>query len=69
LMKHGDDFLKIQLLRPAKSWYQKALAMNIETEKVRKKIAECDKQLAFERKVIRILVVAAATVVALVIIF
>jgi hypothetical protein len=63
LMKHGDDFLKIQLLRPAKSWYQKALAMNIETEKVKEKLAECDKQLAFERKVIKILIAVSAVLV------
>ncbi|HEY9115192.1 MAG TPA: hypothetical protein VIN10_10865 [Bacteroidales bacterium] len=54
-MQRGDDFFKIELLRPAKSWYIKALAMNIETEKVRKKIAACNEQLAFEIKVIKIL--------------
>jgi len=63
LIKRGDDFLKIQLLRPAKSWYQKALKLNIEPEKVRQKIAECDNQLAFERKVIRILIVVFAVLV------
>jgi hypothetical protein len=67
LMQRGDDFFKIQLLRPAKSWYQKAQAMNIETEKIKKKIAECDKQLAFELKVIKILAVVAAIVVLLII--
>lgn len=56
LMQHGDDFFKIELLRPAKSWYRKALAMNIDTEKVMQKIADCDRLLAFEIKVIRILV-------------
>ena len=65
LMQHGDDFLKIELLRPANSWYQKALKLNIEAEKVKKKIALCDEMLVFEIKVIRILVaVAAALVVA-----
>jgi hypothetical protein len=63
LMQHGDDFLKIELLRPAKSWYQKALELNIETEKVKEKIAECDRLLAFEIKVIKILVAIAAVVI------
>lgn len=63
LMQHGDDFLKIELLRPAKSWYQKALELNIETDRVRQKIAECDKLLVFELKVIRILVAIAVVLV------
>lgn len=69
LVQRGDDFFKIQLLRPAKSWYQKALAMNIETEKVKQKIAECNKQLAFEIKVIRILVAVVAVLVLLYFVF
>ena len=69
LMQRGDDFFKIQLLRPAKSWYQKALALNIETEKVKQKIAECNKQLAFEVKVIRILVAVVAALVLLYYVF
>jgi len=63
LMQHGDDFLKIQLLRPAKSWYKKALKMNLETAKVEQKIAECDRLLAFEMKVIRILAAVAAVII------
>ena len=63
LMRHGDNFLKIELLRPAKSYYQKALELNLETDKVKEKIAECDRLLAFEIKVIRILVAIAIVVV------
>ncbi len=63
LMQRGDDFLKIELLRPAKSWYQKALKLNIETEKVKRKIAVCNEMLVFEIKVIRILVAIAAGVI------
>jgi len=51
-MRRGDDFFRIELLRPAKIWYNKALELNIETEKVKHKIAECDRLLAFERKVV-----------------
>ena len=61
-MQHGDDFFKIELWRPARSWYKKALALNIETEKVKHKIAECDRKQAFEVKVIWTLVVIAALI-------
>jgi hypothetical protein len=63
LMRHGDNFLKIELLRPAKSYYLKALELNLETEKVKGKIAECDRLLAFELKVIRVLVVIGVVLV------
>ena len=60
LMRHGDNYFKIELLRPAKSYYKKALQLNIETEKVKQRIAECDRLLAFEIKVIWILALRAA---------
>lgn len=63
LMEHGDDFLKIELLRPAKSWYKKALELNIETDMVNQQIAECDRLLAFENKVVRILIAIGAVLV------
>ncbi len=61
-MQHGDDFFKIELWRPARSWYKKALALNIETERVKHKIAECDRMQAFEVKVILRLVVIAVII-------
>lgn len=69
LMRHGDNFLRIELLRPAKSYYKKALELNIDTYKVEQKIAECDRQLAFELKVIWILVIIAACFVLAFILF
>lgn len=65
LMQHGDDFFKIELLRPAKRYYNDALELNFETQKVRQKISECDRLLVFERKVFSILVVVAACLVLL----
>jgi len=59
LIEHGDDFLKIELLRPAKKYYKKALELNIEPEKIRQKIEECDRLLNFEKRVVRILLVIA----------
>jgi hypothetical protein len=55
-VQRGDDFYKIQLLRHAKSFYKKAMEMNRDNEKIEQKIAVCDKELAFERKVTIILV-------------
>ena len=63
MMQHGDDLLKIELLRPAKKWYQRALKLKMETQKVEQKIAECDRLLAFEIKVIKILVAVAAVLI------
>ena len=62
LLKRGDDFFQVELLRPAKSYYEKAMKLNLETDKVKEKIAECDRLLAFEMKVIRILIAIAIAV-------
>jgi len=64
LISHADDFFKIELLRQAKSWYLKALEMNIETEMVKKRIAECDRLLAYENKLVTI-IVSVAVILAL----
>jgi len=55
-VQRGDDFFKIELLRPAKVWYKKAAELNIEAEMVNNKIAECDRLLFYERKIVRILI-------------
>ncbi len=69
LMDHGDNFLKIELLRPARDWYKKALELNLDTDKVKQRIDECDKLLAFERKVIRMIIAIATVVVVTLILF
>ena len=65
LIDHGDDFFKIELLRPAKKCYKQALELNIDPEKVKHKIAECDRLLTFEKRVVWILasIVAAAIII------
>jgi hypothetical protein len=62
-MQHGDDFCKIELWRPAKNWYKKALELNIESERVLQKIADCDKSIAYEVKIILRLIAVAAVLV------
>lgn len=68
-MQRGDDFYKIELLRQAKGWYEKALTLNIENEKVKSRISECERQLAFESKVINILISIASALVMVYLIF
>ena len=69
-MQRGDDFLKIELLRQAKNWYEKALALNHENENVKSLISECERKLAFENKVTYFLVaLASALVIAYLVLF
>ncbi|PKP01197.1 MAG: hypothetical protein CVU14_05695 [Bacteroidetes bacterium HGW-Bacteroidetes-9] len=69
IMQQGDDFFKIELLRPARNCYRKALEQNIDTEKVFHKIAECDRLMAFENKVIIILAIVASLLILAYIVF
>lgn len=72
LMQHGDDFLRYDLLREARAWYRKALEMDVKTvkkERVKAKIDECEKKLAFERRVIWMLVAIASLFIAAIVIF
>ena len=67
-MQHGDDFCKIELWRPAKNWYKKALELNIESENILQKIADCDKSIANEVKIIwRLVAIAVVLILACVI--
>jgi len=54
-MQRGDDFYKIELLRQAKGWYEKALNIKPDNEKVQYFISESKRKLAFENKVVYIL--------------
>lgn len=63
LMQQADDFFKIELLRPAKTYYERALALDTKNKKTMQRITECDRMLAFEMKVIWILVALATVLV------
>jgi len=63
LKEHADDFFKIELLRPAKSYYERALALKPGEELLRQRIDTCNRMLKFETKVIWILVALAAVLV------
>jgi len=55
LVEHGDDFMKIELLRPALHFYERALELNPGNPEIKRKIAECKRLLAIESTVIWIL--------------
>lgn len=60
----GDDFFKIELLRPARIWYNKALSLKQDNERVKNQIAECDRMLAYETKIVRILILIVSVLIA-----
>jgi hypothetical protein len=55
-MQRGDDFYKIELLRQAKVWYNKALSLNVENDRAKSLISECDRLLSYESKVVYIVI-------------
>jgi hypothetical protein len=55
-MQRGDDFMKIELLRQALLWYNKALSLKTEDEKAKSRILECERLIAFENKVVYALI-------------
>ena len=69
LIRMGDDFFKIELLRQAKNCYQKALLLNIETDSVKLKLEECEKLLAFENKVVLSLLTLSVVIFTFLLIF
>ncbi|MCK9411565.1 MAG: hypothetical protein M0Q53_04635 [Prolixibacteraceae bacterium] len=60
MMQQADDFFKIEILRPAKTYYERALALDPKNTKAKHRITECNKMLAFEMKVIWSLLALAA---------
>ena len=63
-IRKGDDFFKIELLRQARSWYKKALLLNVDNNKAKAQIDECNRLLAYESRVVRILLVIASVLIA-----
>lgn len=63
-VQRGNDFFKIELFSPAKTWYNKALELNDDAT-LKQQVAECDRKLAYERKV-RLILAAVAVGLALV---
>jgi len=61
-VQRGHDFFKIELFRPAKSWYNKALQLR-EQEEIIHQVAECNRLIDYERKVRRVLFIIACVIV------
>jgi len=63
LMRHGDDFMNIQIYRNAREWYTKALESGVNDSLAKHKLAECEALLAKETRTKRILAIIAIVVI------
>jgi hypothetical protein len=68
LINHGDDFMKIEIYRNARECYTQAFEKNINNELAGSKLAECNKLIKSESKVI-IAIVSIMAIVAAVLLF
>lgn len=68
LVQQGDDFFKIELLRPARNRYSEALKLKSGNENLKEKIGECERLIKNENKIIAILSAIAVVAIALIII-
>lgn len=65
----GEDFMRCEIYRNAKKYYQLALEMNIDNNTVTQKISDCNRLIKQESRIIYILIAVAAVIIALVSIF
>lgn len=68
-IRKGDDFFKIELLRQARAWYKKALSLNVDNKKAETQIDECNRLLAYENRIVRILLVITLALITGILIF
>lgn len=61
-MNRANDFLKIELYRPALKWLTVAGKLNIETEPTKKKIDDCREKIRKETRTIGIIAAIACLV-------
>jgi len=63
LIRHGDDFMKIQIYRNAREWYNYALESNFNNELASNKLTECNALIKSELstiiKIVAVMAVAA----------
>lgn len=58
-MEQAENFMKIEIYRSAKKWYQKALALNLHNDEVKEKLSVCNKTLKKESRTIILIFVLA----------
>lgn len=63
LIKHGDDFAKIEIFRLAVETYQEALAMGVDDKLAKSKLAYCKHKLSFEKRVFTYIAIVAVIIV------
>lgn len=63
-LKNGDDFSKIEIYRLARNWYQKAFDTGIHPELIKERMEDLDQKIRFERKIVNILTIITAVLIA-----
>lgn len=68
-MEQAENFMKIEIYRSAKKWYQKALALSLHNDEVKEKLLICNKTLKKESRSIIIIVMLVCVVIGAVILY
>jgi len=64
--QRAEDFLKIEMYRPALKWLTEARNLGIDNESIDRKIAGCKAEIRKESRTIRIIALVALMIIAVV---
>ncbi|MBI4645533.1 MAG: hypothetical protein HY738_02800 [Bacteroidia bacterium] len=65
-MNRGNDFMKIEIYRHAKTWFTRALELNINNELAKERLDECFKLIKKEIKIIATIAIIVVVVIGMV---
>ena len=66
-MTQAESFMKIEIFRSARNWYNKALELNLHNDEVKEKLSICKKVLKKEsRNIIAIVVIACLVIISVI---
>jgi hypothetical protein len=63
--KRAEDFLKIEMYRPALKWFTEARQFGFETDYINQKIAGCKADIRKESRIISIIAFVAVAIIAI----
>jgi hypothetical protein len=63
-LKNGDDFSKIEIYHLARYWYRKAFETGIQADMIKKRIDDLNEKIRAERKILTILAIITAVIIA-----
>lgn len=64
--QRAEDFLKIEMYRPALKWFAEARNLDIDNESIDRKIAGCEAEIRKESRTIRIIALVALVIIVVV---